>query len=192
MSDLMDRIWNQIGNLSHLNNWIAERQSPYSAPPGRSYEWFPRVETAREAQLVIFLSLHIPRYESDRVIEHIAQLAYRYRYAGEWHRVQGFLESYDTPEVFITEYLSGKSLDDFFGNFLRMCDRYIRYHRRSYRDIQQKGPVRRPNRKRGYSDKGTLRPNHQRGRSLPDPRPLPEDRRSKVNHPLSKFSEVGG
>jgi len=184
-SDLQNRIRKR--SLPHLDEWIAERPSPYSASPNDSFEWFPNCTTARQAQIIIFLSLYLEKWETDRIHEHLAQLAFRYQYNGEWRRVQDFLESFDTPADFFRTYLEARSEDEFFGNFLLECNRYIRYYKSYYRKVGQKGPVIKGQRKRGYDDKGTLRPYHQRGRMLPDPRPEPEDRRFLIKHPLSKF-----
>jgi len=172
-------------NLSNLNDWIAENQSSEPALFA-SFEWFPRVTTALEAQMAIFLSLYIPVWTSDRLIDHIAQQAYRYNYSGTWKTVQALLESYHTPASFLSTYLESHTEDEFFGNFLLSCNRYIRWNKRALREMKQRGIIRRKVRKRGYDDKGSLRPEHQKGRNLPSPFQK-EDRRSLNNHPLSKF-----
>lgn len=186
-NDLVQRILRR--NLVSLNSWIAECQSLQSAPSPEKQAWFPRVNTSREAIVVIFLSLFAGLWQTDRIIEHIAQLAYRYRYSGGWRTVQDFLESYDTPARFVEMYLQHRSFDEFFGNFLPSCDRYIRWHHKSFKGETQKGPVLRPQRRRGYNDKGTLRPYYQRGRNLPGEESKQEDRRGFITHPLSKFFE---
>jgi len=99
------------------------------------------------------------------------------------------LETYHTPESFLATYLSSNSEDDFFGNLLPSANRYIRWNKMHYKVFKQEGPVRRKVRKRGYDDKGTFRPLHQRGRNLPSMSIDREDRRSFICHPLSKFSD---
>jgi hypothetical protein len=174
--------------LPLLNKWIAVCLSSYSAPSNVSTEWFPTVRDSRRAQEVIFLSLYLPVWKSDRIIEHIAQLAFRYYYSGEWRIVQELLENYNTPARFVEIYLLHRSTDEFFGNFLPSCDRYLRYFS-GLRGVQQVGPYKRKVRRRGYNDKGTLRPKHQQGRNLPGLPSEKEDRRKYILHPLSKFSE---
>jgi len=174
--------------LPHLNDWIAERQSSCSASSDSLLEWFPRVENSHQAAVVILLSSYLQPWQTDRIIEHIAQLAYRYKYQGEWVRIQELLESEHTPEGILSKYSQHRHVDEIFGNFLPACNRYIKWFNRAFR-VPTRRPVRRKVRKRGYDDKGTLRPNHQKGRNLPDPSPPPEDRRHLIRHPLSKFSE---
>lgn len=169
--------------LDSLDGWIAESQSLYSAPsPGMV--WSPKVETSRTAMVVIFLSLFLRPWESDQIVYHISQRAYAYRYNGLWQSVQEQLETADTPERFLSNYLKTHSENELYGNFFPVCNRFLRYYAKAFKGPSKGNRPKRKIRRRGYNDKGTLRPFHQRGRNLPDPSPPPEDRRFLVIHPI--------
>lgn len=75
--------------------------------------------------------------------------------------------------------------DEFFGNVLKRAEQLLKRNRsvieRYDRDTSRK--PKNPTYRRGYKDKGSLRPPHERGRNLPDPNPG-QDRRQKVLHPF--------
>lgn len=117
------------------------------------------------------------------MVDRIRNQAYYQRYSGGWQQVQDFLEQVNNLRQFEEWYSRWMSDEDFFGNFLPDCERILR--RESERFLEENRHSRKPPKRkvyrRGYLDKGSLRPYHQRGRSLPDPNPG-EDRRDKVKY----------
>lgn len=180
-----DRIKNYVEkrqkDLPRLSDWIAESQSRHSATSNQS--WLPQFRGAREAEIVLFLSLYIPDWESWEVIARIRDQAYHQRYEGRWNQVQLLLEQESSLPSFEEWWNEIESPDSFFGNFLRNCEKFLKRERFVYRDIER--DRRRPKRKirrRGYLDKGSLLPAHKRGRNLPDPNGAGRDDREKVKY----------
>jgi hypothetical protein len=130
-------------------------------------------------------------WQTDREVKFFANQCYKYEYNGKWSTLQEILERSSNFEEFkqVTIDLLGNST--FYGNLEPLMERYqktVIYKRFD----QQRGLVRRPRRRRGYNDKGSLRPKWKRGRNLPDPGPEREDRRNKVKHPLLNEQFHGG
>lgn len=167
-------------SLPLLEKWIAENQSLH--PATITYpSWLPHYRTAREALYILFLSLFLPEWESWEIISRIKESCYFQRYDGGWKQVQEILEQVSSLQSFEEKFLGQLcSEDDFFGNFLPQANKFLRKNTSSFKPTVR--DLHRPKRKvyrRGYRDKGSLRPYHQRGRNLPDPTPG-EDRRGKV------------
>lgn len=189
--NFLDRILSRTRgkDLPFLNEWIAEYQSRWSATTDCLFFWFPHVTKAQEALVTIFLSLFLPYWKTQEIFVRLANLGYQHRYDGSWEVVQTVLENEILAETSLDSdnveklMLGIMSEDDFFGNFLRECERFLKLNRYTFRDPERYRRPKRKIRRRGYLDKGTLRPYHQRGRNLPDPHPG-IDRRSKVQHPL--------
>lgn len=193
-----DRILNQIQtekNLQRLRDWIAESQSWYSAPEVLvSKEWLPHVLNARQALAAIFAAKFLPYWVNDEIFKRIGQLAYLNRYQGTWKIVQDILERIyeDNTGTEIDEkiWLSYQSEDDFFGNFLVEVNCLLKINYHSWKRLDERKLPKKKVRRRGYQDKGSLRPSHKRGRNLPEPEPG-EDRRELVRHPLLYFQREG-
>lgn len=180
-----DRILRRISSkedpLPQLKDWTAKSPSRYPATI-ESRSWLPHYRTAREAKFVIFLGLFIPEWESWEIITRIKESCYFQRYQGEWQQVQELLEQVTDLPSFEEKFLQQSSLDDFFGNFLKECNKFLRKNPNSFKPVER--DRRKPRKlvyRRGYRDKGSLRPYHQRGRNLPEESPS-EDRRSKVRY----------
>lgn len=98
--------------------------------------------------------------------DHIARMAENARFEGDWNTVRRILTEdtslsiYDTWS-FIMENMSPQ---DWFGNFvpnLVQALKAIRLRRRYFSVLSDTRPVRKPQRKRGYNDKGSRRSPHQ-------------------------------
>lgn len=174
--------------LPHVRDWIAENPSCHPAT-SESVTWIPHYRGSREATIVIFLSSFISLWRIDEIRTRLSESCYFHHYEGGWNEVQELLEQRPTPSAVLEKLLELMSEDDFFGNFLKDCERFLRRERRGYRPLVSDN-VKRPRRKirrRGYQDKGSLRPNTLRGSFPPDPAPG-EDRRRKIVD-ISKYSK---
>lgn len=118
-------------------------------------------------------------WQTDQEVKFFASLCYKFNYNGKWGTFQEILERTTNFEEF--EVVAREKLGDFtyFGNLLPLVRLYMRTVQ-VRKDSKKR--VRKPQRKRGYDDKGTLRPSHQRGRNFSQPEK--EDRRDYVKHPL--------
>lgn len=162
------------------DDWIAEC---LSLGPERSLR-FPRTTSSWDALCILYLVSHLESHYwmTDDIHRRIGQQAYAGNYEGEWKTVQEILEQYcQTPKEFFDIFLKFHSPEEFFGNLVPRARRLTRGIDNKKRDPH--GPVRRTLRHRGFRDKGTLRPSHQRPVvcSLTDNR---LDRRKKIKHPL--------
>jgi len=167
--------------LSRLRKWIAENQSCCPANSLLNLSWLPHYSGADEALCGLFLSLFLPQWETWELIERIANSAEFQEYSGRWEQVQEELEqvsSLEDLEKFVTISFS---YDDFFGNFLRNCERFLRKNPHVVKpyDRDRKKPRRKVWR-RGHQDKGSLRPTTLRGSFPPDPEAKEFDRKRKI------------
>lgn len=162
------------------DGWIAEC---LSLSPDRAIR-IPRISTSWEALCVLYLMSHLESHFwiTDEIHRILANKAYVSNYEGEWETVQTILEQYPkTPKEFYDIFLRFHSPEDFFGNLV------VRARRLSFgigtirRDPH--GPISRPQRHRGYRDKGTLRPSH-RPTVVPPSKEERIDRRQNLGHPI--------
>lgn len=165
-----------------LMKWIAANPSRQSATESTNFSWLPHYRTAREAKMIIFLGLYIPEWETWEVISRIKESCYFQRYEGEWRQVQELLEQVTDLPSFEEEVMKFYSEDDFFGNFLLDTEKFLKRNRSCKKPVVR--DEHRPKKlvyRRGYRDKGSLRPYHQRGRNLGEISPT-EDRRQKIQY----------
>jgi hypothetical protein len=152
------------------------------------------VRTAWESLCLLYLSLHLNYWETEVVVRTISQRAYQHSYEGEWQVVQRFLEEQlDTPQQYEERWkeLSGRPLEEFYGNLVPYAAKMEK--RLDYRDTSKAatGKVRRPQRKRGYADKGSCRLPHEKHGSPPVKEK--EDRRNLIMiNPLLRNSTSEG
>jgi hypothetical protein len=121
---------------------------------------------------------------TDEIHRRIGNMAYRCCYEGEWRIVQEALERYfQTPKQYYEWFITHFSPEDFFGNIARPAQRLAEFI--DFKERDPHGPVRRPQRHRGYKDKGTYVPPHCSHRNLPSEEEIEtEDRRPFIGHPL--------
>lgn len=158
------------------------------------------VRKSSEAIALIFLirlwreSGLLREWEDDYVYRTLGFLAYRNKYLGEWATVQDLLEQEDqTCQAMLLYYKETKSTQALFG----LLNTYImlkpgRRKVRLFYSLQVRDPykeetrrVNHPQRKRGYTDKGSCRSPHER-HGIPPYSEEREDRRKFINHPLLK------
>lgn len=137
---------------------------------------------------------HRNRFKKEKIIVHLAHLAYANSYNGRWSLVQKLLELREHSLIaIISKILESESTNYLFGNLLPLTQRLLsRIEKRTYYRsvITDSRPVRYPQRKRGYSDKGhwspssSWKPKRIHPSRLPEPR---EDRRPLVVHDDSPY-----
>lgn len=169
------------------DGWIADRQS---LKPERSLR-VPRTTSAWEALAVLYLMSHLEQiyfWRTDETHRKLAYQAYLANYEGEWKTVQEILEQYpQTPAEFYQKFLNYHSPEEFFGNLVRLARRLSRGIDLKARDPH--GRVLKPQRHRGYRDKGTLRPPHRPAVEPPLSDSIKVDRRNRVGHPLLRMDD---
>jgi hypothetical protein len=129
-------------------------------------------------------------WNTEAEVKYFANLCYRYGYEGKWRTFQEILERTTNFQVFeeVAQELLGKYT--YFGNLKPLIDRYSHTVRRY--DPEPIRRVKRKVRRRGYNDKGSLRPPHCRNRLFPTSDTEREDRRNLVQHPLLKEDIFSG
>lgn len=94
---------------------------------------------------------------------HLFKMTKAYGSQGEWKIVEEILTTTDSLTIEPTWSLIMKNMNeyDWYGNFIPLLLRTRRamFQRKVY-SLEDKRPVRKPQRKRGYDDKGSLRPAH--------------------------------
>lgn len=151
-----------IINKNSRVNWIAENTSSYSNIP---LEVHYTVTTAWEAiaSLVCLGFSASERHGFLRLgwIEKMANKANFYNREGKWEVVAQLCELNLLLPAYIKDVLFRHfSSQTIFGNLIPLCGRISKTCkvRKYYRHKRTR--VRYPKRKRGYDDKGSLRPNH--------------------------------
>jgi hypothetical protein len=128
----------------------------------------------------------------DFTIQNLAEASYRHEYSGHWSELQYFMENSSMIEQFLELIDSNHLGDEFYGNFLDLSEKILRRNRLAFRSIVEKpSRVRYPQRKRGYRDKGSLRPYHKRGRNIGESR-APVDRREATYNCQFTLPELRG
>lgn len=156
---------------------------------GKFNSFFVHVERPLEA-LGALLAMSLMTKERDEMSrlkfkEHLAQMCYNYSYEGKWRVVQEVLE---TPTIFrnIIEVIIQKlSIRELKGNILPLLPGIVARVKVIQTDLlkeARKPKVRYPQRKRGYDDKGSLRPVHEIHSCWEHegPNPEKEDLRTKI------------
>jgi hypothetical protein len=131
-----------------------------------------------KAAVVVISLLGLNPIQEEDLRKKILTIADKKRYQGKWSEVRDLvLTSPFVPYNVLAEFVKNLSPQDFFGNEIKRLKRIIRSLRVSNPYEPSKRPVKYPERKRGYDDKGTLRdPSTDRRVVLPElpKEPLPE------------------
>ena len=165
----------------------AENQSPWSNPELFGQVSYLRPKKALDAIIVYSLLLEDHYWKTDSAIRHLGNLAFKYKYEGEWGILQRFLEETTNTQEFESLMLEIKyNKNDIYGNFKKSQDRWrkTRLEKVPSVGLDKDKTVKKVFR-RGYDDKGTLRPSHKP--PLPGGEAIERiDRRKNINHPLLK------
>lgn len=166
-------------NETFSNSWkvlgpqVKKYSQETSLCPDLSMEFFVSAEflkSAKDALAVLaILPLVCPSTRNYFLIEslrnHIGKMASTYQYQGDWAVVREILTTTDSLSVYQSwvHILPRMSEGDFYGNFVpRMVQalKSIKLRRRYISVMEDTRKVKKPQRKRGYSDKGSRRPFH--------------------------------
>lgn len=167
----------QVMRFPYLAIWTAESQSLDLQAKRISLTWLPRPTQALDCLATFILSIFLPPWFSDVCVKRLAELAYKNRYEGQWKYLQYFMENISGPSDLLYLIKINSFERTFYGNLLprveQVCRRYGNPRIKKYwqREPGTFGPVTERVYRRGYRDKGSLRPYDQRGRNLPDPDP---------------------
>lgn len=147
---------------------------------------FPHFTTPLECLGLLGAILYFTKeriWESEKAIRYVAGACYKNQYQGKWEQVQEVLENV-TDFSDYSSYLLANLLneEDYYGNLEPLIFR-IGLLLEPKAEGEQYGKVRKPVRRRGYRDKGTLRPDWQK-RTVALLKDERDDRRNKVKHPL--------
>lgn len=144
----------------------SEKIAEYTSPcPDLPIKFHISVESAKEAMasLLIMATIIPERAGLPKMYftDHLARMCYNYNYEGEWAKVQEILELRTLSPYNIVKLISGwMSAEDFYGNFVPLCSKLARTARIVRISYSNNRKVKKPQRKRGYDDKGTLRLSH--------------------------------
>jgi len=83
-------------------------------------------------------------------------MCHKYKYEGSWSKVDEALQLDLIPYLQLCHFLETRTLEDFFGNDIRLLKKVIRRFNVYNPYIPKTSKVKRPQRKRGYDDKGHL------------------------------------
>lgn len=116
--------------------------------------------------VLMILPMCVPGTRNYNFIEslrkHIGNMCSNYNEEGLWHLVACLLRDTTSLDVYSSWVivLNTMSEEDFFGNMvpvLRTAIRSLTWRNLNYSVISDKSPISRPQRKRGYNDKGSRR-----------------------------------
>jgi hypothetical protein len=161
--------WDSIGDLSRK---IAAEASSCPDSPKELWVSGEFLLTAKDAlALLCVVPLCIPSSRNYFLIQnlrnHVARMASNYRLEGDWFLVGQLLKQDTGLQIYVIwkTVLGSMTLQDWFGNFvprLRKAIRSLRWRTMYSSVVADPRPVRWPQRKRGYDDKGSWRLSHER------------------------------
>lgn len=169
------------------SDWNAEILSRH---PDHHF-WISNLSSSWDCLAMIYILSHFGDFYwmTDTLYRKMSERAYVANYEGEWSIVQNFLEQYpQTPQQFYDLWLLYKSPEEFFGNLKKRAKR-LSYGCHLKPNNPQGRRVRKPQRVRGYRDKGTLRLPHQYHGDPPVPEAQKLDFRGRCGHPLLREKE---
>lgn len=149
-----------------LSETRSEKIAEYTSPcPDLPIKFHINAESAKEAiaSLLIMATILPERAGLPKLYftDHLARMCFNFNYEGEWAKVQEILELRTMSPYKIVEKLSNwMSAEDYYGNFVPLCRKLARNARIVKISYGNNRKVRKPQRKRGYDDKGTLRLSH--------------------------------
>lgn len=164
----------------------AEPKSLQSDPTKQIQVYHPHTAFQNIAAFGTLMFLQKESYwMTDMDTKYFANLCYRYNYEGKWEILQKILEKTTNFQEFelITIELLGAST--YYGNLMDLMKIYKKMFR--YIDPEHRhGKIKRKVRRRGYNDKGTLRPSYKKYRNLGEETDSRKDYRNRIAHPLLK------
>jgi len=158
--DVLSVMSETLSILDKKNLGPAEYTSSYS----NILEWRPHprdLSSARSCIIVLFCNsiASFNSFGSERLIEQVARVSYFRNYDGDWLHVREISKLKPSPGIILQYILTNIcSTNDWFGNYIKDIVRCFRGSKYYNPYIERPHKVKSPQRKRGYDDKGTLRP----------------------------------
>lgn len=107
--------------------------------------------------LIAVSFLGFPDNQQNDFRDRAHKIAERYNFEGQWKEVEDLLQlNSSAPGRIIQWYLESHSPEDWFGDTLKRTIKIMRLAKHYNPYLPTKHPVRYPERKRGYNDKGSL------------------------------------
>lgn len=147
--------------LPELNRLIKNSSADNTSSWSALLLWKPHPEdfkTARSCRLLIVgLSfLGIDTMSKEDILRRISQCTRKFEKEGEWSKVDEALQHPLIPFQQLELLLKDRNEDDFFGNDLPQIGKILRRMKTYNPYLPKTGKVKKPQRKRGYGDKGHL------------------------------------
>ena len=168
-TDLVVKIWNQISKtVCQAQHRIADHMSLWPDPSDCFLKMSPS-NSAYEAILdIVAMEFVLPgtrwRYPTYEQRERYARLVRQHRREGHWKIVEVLIQQPQGYYYYVDVLNKNFSPEDIFGNIIPALRRKIasvRCESRKARELRlSRRPVKKPVRRRGYNDKGSLRPSH--------------------------------
>jgi hypothetical protein len=143
--------------------WIAELTSSSSDSPIRNFSLKTQgsIEEIAALLAISYVTDERDGFARKQYLEKVAQKGARYNWEGNWKIVKEIIfNKVFTPHTVIQNLLKYYSTNTIFGNLIPIARRLMRTFRIYDPYLQPKGKVKKTQRKRGYDDKGSLRPTH--------------------------------
>lgn len=171
-------------NIDESEIRIAEHESPWSDSYKPIQVSFASPKTALQSLIVFSLLVEEEVWENDSMMRHLGQMCFKYKYEGKWKILQDYLEKITNFQEFEKKYIEDFGPHDYYGNFLPSRQRWKKTRLEKIQEVGlDRDRVKKKVYRRGYDDKGTLRPPHRP--NLPGGEKVErEDRRQKIIHPL--------
>lgn len=168
----------------------AEFLSLCSASSQENKDITSNVSSAFDSICILLVTSLAKPWNNDTLYRTLGNKAYYNNYEGKWAIVQDLLHQGPNFDKIIDRLLLYFSEDTINGNIIPRGLDLIYYCKiRERREGLRK--VKYSQRKRGYNDKGTLRPRHKAFRIFgEDEETIPPDGRSFIEHPLLKIKET--
>lgn len=150
-----------LQNLKNLDR-IAERPSLYSDTSQLVLGHIPKTAFKCISYFLLKSFLGMNAIEEEDLRNSLARAAYNKGLQGDWIILDELVRlNTSAPLAIVDRLLSYKSTEDFFGNYIYEIRRLNKILVWKYAfEVPKRKKPRRPQRRRGYNDKGTMRPSH--------------------------------
>jgi len=165
-SALLDKLWKRIGpKVTMVSKRIADYMSLYPDPADLWIQ-LPPANSALDCALdVLALEFSLPgartRHQTYDQRERFAKLIKQHRRQGYWKVVEELIQQPQGLIFYLEVFLKHFSPEDIFGNLIPQLSRRISSAKPRSKERLKRAQAQKviyPSRRRGYNDKGSLRP----------------------------------
>lgn len=176
---------------------LSETMSLYSHLPPRFYLHFDiylsKKITSREAMSLALIVNHLDPLLKFQIILELEEKCFQHSYEGQWEKVNSLIQlSSDEDKFTYLLEIEEISTRELFGNYQKLVTKSLK---NIIFNDRRKQKVKRPQRKRGYNDHGSRRPEHKwlprkiQESANPDKKDM-RGRNLKVNRELLQIEEM--